>query len=184
MSTRTQRAAKLIAVACFVAVAALASCSRRQQEQSKAGATADAKTADAKPLKTSRTLDERDVAGKSPHEVASFVFASYDCNSCHTLAGDGKFGFTSRGEQLRAGSEGCVSLLTSMSVIAHVNEADRTREQKVKAAHFDEYGCTMCHQVAPGHLGLTDTGSKLASLHMSCSEVQRILTQREKAQAN
>jgi cytochrome c551/c552 len=155
-------------------VAAFAACSQRQ-EQSKAPAPAPAA-----PAKTSRTLDEQAVSGKSPQEVASYVFASYDCNSCHTLAGDGKFGFTARGEQIRGNSEGCVAMLTSMSVIAQVDEANRTPEQKQKAAHFNEYGCTMCHQVTPGHLGLTETGGKLASLHMSCSEVERILTQKKK----
>jgi hypothetical protein len=116
--------------------------------------------------------------------VAQYVFTTYDCNSCHTLGNEGKFGFTARGEQLRGNSEGCVSLLTSMSVIAHVDEPNRTQEQKVKAAHFNEYGCTMCHQVKPGQLGLTETGGKLASLHMSCSEVQSILNQRSQSKAN
>lgn len=175
MITRTQRAAKLVAVACFLAVVVFAACSQRQ-EQSKASPPAD--TA---PAKTSRTLDEHAVAGKSTQEVANYVFASYDCNSCHTLGGDGKFGYTARGEQIRGNSEGCVAMLTSMSVIAQVDETNRTPEQKQKAAHFNEYGCTMCHQVTPGHLGLTETGGKLASLHMSCSEVERILTQKKQA---
>ena len=177
MTTRTQRTAKLVAAACFFVIA-LVSCSQRA-EQSKSNGPANGK-----PAPSSRTLDERAVAGKSPQELANYVFATYDCNSCHTLGKEGKFGFTARGEQLHSNSEGCVSLLTSMSVIAHVNESDRTSEQKVKAAHFNEYGCTMCHQVTPGHLGLTETGGKLASLHMSCSEVQRLLTQRESARAN
>ena len=178
MIAHTQRTAKLVAVACFFAVVALVSCSQRA-EQPKGGAAAGAG-----PAKSSRTLDEREVAGKSPQQLAEHVFATYDCNSCHTLGQEGKFGFTSRGEQLRGNSEGCVSLLTSMSVIAHVDETNRTQEQKVKAAHFNEYGCTMCHQVKPGQLGLTETGTKLASLHMSCSEVQSLLNQRKQATAN
>jgi cytochrome c551/c552 len=178
MFTSSQRTAKLIAVACFLAIVAFAACSQRS-EQAKVNAPADAK-----PVKTSRTLDDRNVAGKSPQEVADYVFTSYDCNSCHTLGSDGKFGYTARGEQIRGNSEGCVAMLTSMSVIAQVDETNRTQEQKVKAAHFNEYGCTMCHQVTPGHLGMTETGGKLASLHMSCSEVERILNQRGKAQAN
>lgn len=177
MTTRKQRTAKLLAVACFFAIAVVA-CSQKA-EQSKSNGPADVK-----PAPSSRTLDEHAVAGKNPQELANYVFATYDCNSCHTLGKEEKFGFTARGEQLRTNSEGCVSLLTSMSVIAHVNEPDRTSEQKVKAAHFNEYGCTMCHQVAPGHLGLTETGGKLASLHMSCSDVQRLLNQRQSAKAN
>jgi cytochrome c551/c552 len=173
MSTRRQSTAKMIAAACFLSVVAFVSCSQRA-EQSKVSAPADAA-----PAKTSRTLDEHAVSGKSPQEAADYVFASYDCNSCHTLGGDGKFGFTARGQQIRGDSEGCVAMLTSMSVIAQVDDSNRTPEQKQKAAHFNEYGCTMCHQVTPGHLGLTETGGKLASLHMSCSEVQRILTQKK-----
>lgn len=177
MTTRTQKAAKLVAVACFFVIA-LVSCSQKAEQSKSTG------PADVKPAPSSRTLDERAVAGKSPQEVANYVFATYDCNSCHTLGKEEKFGFTARGEQLRTNSEGCVSLLTSMSVIAHVNESDRTSEQKVKAAHFNEYGCTMCHKVTPGQLGLTETGGKLSSLHMSCSEVQRLLNQRDSARAN
>lgn len=128
-----------------------------------------------------KTLAEYDTTGKEPREVAQFVFDNYDCMSCHTLGEDGKFSYTARGEQIRQGSEGCVSLLTGMSVIVHAKEADRTPEQKQKAAHFQEYGCAMCHQVDPGKLSLTDAGQKLASLHLSCSQVQRVLSQRASA---
>lgn len=174
----TQREAKLIAVAGFFIVIVLMSCSRRT-EQPGAGATAGPP-----PSKSSRTLDEAALAGMNSHEVANYVFRNYDCNNCHTLSDGGKFGFTGRGQQIRNNSEGCVSLLTSMSVIAHIEEPNRTPEQKEKAAHFNEYGCTMCHQVSPGRLGLTETGGKLTSLHMSCSEVQRILNQRQSAKSD
>lgn len=128
-----------------------------------------------------KTLAEFDAKNKNPHEVAQFVFDNYDCKGCHTLSEDGKFGYTEHGEQIRQASEGCVSLLTAMSVIVHAKEEDRTPEQKQKAARFQEYGCTVCHQVSPGHLGLTDTGEKLSSFHMSCSEVQRVLNQKAQA---
>lgn len=118
-------------------------------------------------------------ANKSPHEIAHFVYANYKCAGCHTLSNEGKFGYTSRGAQLKQESEGCVSLLTSMSVIAHIPESDRKPEQSLKAAHFKEYGCAVCHEVKPGYLGLTQTGEKLSSLHMSCSEVQQILNRKE-----
>jgi len=116
---------------------------------------------------------------KSPQEIAHFVYTNYKCDGCHTLSGEGKFGYTSRGEQLKQQSEGCVSLLTSMSVLAHITESDRKPEQRVKAAHFKDYGCTACHTVEPGHMGLTQIGQKLSSLHMSCSEVQQILNRKE-----
>lgn len=118
------------------------------------------------------------VAGNTPEEMAHHVFAKYKCDSCHTLGSEGKFGFTSRGAELKKDSEGCVTLLTSMSVIVHVSEEQRTPQQKLRAQHFNEYGCTVCHQVQPGQMSLTQTGEKLASLHLSCSEVQKLLASR------
>lgn len=124
------------------------------------------------------TLADYDTTGKSPHEIAQFVFDNYDCKSCHTLGDNEKFGYTDRGQQLRQESDGCVALLTGMSVIVHAKEEDRTPEQKQKAAHFRDYGCVLCHQVEPGKLSLTDAGQKLSTLHLSCSEVQRVLNRK------
>jgi len=125
-----------------------------------------------------KTLSEFAAAGKSPHEMAEFVFENYKCEGCHTLSKEGKFGFTSWGGQLRQQSEGCVALLTAMNVMIHEPETDWTSEEQRKHAHFQEYGCAVCHQVTPGKMGLTETGGQLASLHLSCPEVQQILNQR------
>lgn len=114
-------------------------------------------------------------AGKTPEEMAQHVFAKYKCDGCHTLGSGGKFGFTSMGSGLKQNSEGCVAMLTSMSVIVHVSEEQRNPEQKLRAQRFNEYGCTVCHQVQPGQMSLTQTGAKLASLHLSCPEVQKLL---------
>jgi len=119
------------------------------------------------------------VAGNTPKEMAQHVFEKYDCESCHTLGREGKFGFTPRGARLKEDSEGCVSMLTSMSVIVHVPEAERNAQQKTRASHFNEYGCAVCHQVNPGEMSLTQTGQELASLHLSCSEVQNLLARSE-----
>jgi hypothetical protein len=115
------------------------------------------------------------VAGNTPKERAEYVFAKYECNSCHTLGREGKFGFTPRGARLKEDSEGCVALLTSMSVIAHVPEDQRNPQQKIRASRFTEYGCAVCHQVKPGQMSLTQTGEELASLHLSCPEVQNLV---------
>jgi len=149
----------LCAFACLSLAANLASCSRHGSQ----------------PPKSSSALDP---SGKSPQELAWFVFENHGCNGCHTLTGQGKFGFTERGNQLRQNFEGCISLLTSMNVLVHVPEAQWTAEERHKHAHFQEYGCTFCHQVSPGRMGLTETGKKLVSLHLSCSDVQRVLNQR------
>jgi cytochrome c551/c552 len=125
-----------------------------------------------------KSLAELDTSGKSPQELAGFIFEHYGCNSCHTLGKAGKLGFTERGKEVGKNFEGCISLLTAMNVIAHVPEEGRTAEEKRKAAHFREFGCAACHQITPGRMGLTEVGSKLASLHMACTDAQRILSQR------
>jgi len=145
---------------CICLTAALISCSSPRSSQSP------------------RAFTEFDTSGKSPREIAEFVFQRYSCNGCHTLGEGGKLGFTERGKEVGKNFEGCISLLTTMNVIVHVREENRTAEEKRKAAHFQEFGCSTCHQVAPGRMGLTEVGSKLASLHMACTDVQRILSKR------
>lgn len=113
----------------------------------------------------------------SVEDKAHAVFNQYNCNDCHSLA-ENKFGFTPKGEQLKQNSEGCVSMLTRMSVIVHVKDGERTPAQKETATHFNEYGCTTCHQVEPGKLSLTQVGSKLSGLHLSCVGVQKALANR------
>ncbi len=125
-----------------------------------------------------KTLADFDTSGKSSQEIAEFVFEHYGCNGCHTLGRAARLGFTERGKEVGKNFEGCISLLTAMNVIVHVREENRTAEEKRKATHFQEFGCVACHQVTPGRMGLTEVGSKLASLHMACTDVQRILSQR------
>ena len=116
-----------------------------------------------------------DLSGKTPDELAAYLFERHRCNTCHTLGQGGKLGFTDRGKEVGKNFEGCISLLTSMNVIAQVKVANRTVEEKEKAARFQEFGCTTCHQVIPGKLGLTEYGKNLKSLHMACTDVERIL---------
>jgi hypothetical protein len=116
-----------------------------------------------------------DLSAKSPDELAAYVFENHGCKSCHTLGQAGKLGFTDRGKDVGKNFEGCISLLTSMNVIAQTKIANRTVEEKHKAARFQEFGCTTCHQIVPGKLGLTEYGKKLKSMHMACTDVERIL---------
>jgi hypothetical protein len=67
-----------------------------------------------------------------------------------------------------------------MNVIAQVEPANRTREEKEKAVKFQEFGCTTCHQITPGKLGLTPYGTKLKSFHMACTDVEKLLSQESK----
>jgi cytochrome c551/c552 len=120
---------------------------------------------------------ERARAGKSHKEQAQYVFETYGCQRCHTLR-EGKFGFTSWGLQRKRESEGCPALLAAMNVIAQIPEEQRTSEQRAKVARFEEFGCTFCHQIRPGEMGLTEVGRRLAALHLPCSGIKRALEER------
>jgi cytochrome c551/c552 len=126
---------------------------------------------------TPKSHGEAELSGKSPDELAAYVFEHHGCNSCHTLGHGGKLGFTDRGKEVGKNFEGCISLLTSMNVIAQTKVANRTAEEKQKAARFQQFGCTTCHQIVPGKLGLTEYGKKLKSLHMACTDVEKILAE-------
>lgn len=120
-------------------------------------------------------LTDAQMSKMSSDQLAHYVFEHHGCNNCHTLGANGKLGFTERGTQVGKGFEGCISLLTSMNVIAQVKPGDRSAGEKEKAATFQQFGCTTCHQIVPGKLGLTAYGTKLKSLHMACTDVEKIL---------
>jgi cytochrome c2 len=126
-------------------------------------------------FKAPKSHEEVDLSSKSPDELAAYVFEHHHCDTCHTLGKGEKLGFTDRGKEVGKNFEGCISLLTSMNVITQIKPANRTTEEKAKAARFQQFGCTACHQITPGKLGLTEYGTKLKSLHMACTDVERIL---------
>ena len=127
-----------------------------------------------------KELSEAEMSRMSSSELATYVFEHHGCGSCHTMGANGKLGYTERGTQVGKGLLGCVNLLTSMNLIAQVDPANRTREEKQKAVKFQEFGCTTCHQIVPGKLGLTSYGIKLKSFHMACTDVEKILSQESK----
>jgi cytochrome c551/c552 len=127
-----------------------------------------------------KELSEAEMSHLSSDQLAKYVFEHHGCDSCHTMGANGKLGYTERGKQVGKGFVGCVSLLTSMNLIAQVEPANRTADEKKKAATFREFGCTTCHQITPGKLGLTSYGAKLKSFHMACTDVERILSSESK----
>ena len=127
------------------------------------------------PQQTAATLDRMTAAHKSQQELAQYVFDSHGCKSCHTVGQNGKLGFTARGKQIGQGFEGCISMLTAMNLIAQVPEGQRSAPQRLKAARFEEFGCTFCHKITPGKLGLTEVGTKLTHLHLGCVDVQKLV---------
>jgi cytochrome c2 len=127
---------------------------------------------------SSVTLDQMIKAGKSSQELAQFVFDSQGCKNCHTMAHDGKLGLTDLGKQRAQGYEGCVDMLTAMTVTVQVPEEKRSPQQRQKAQQFEEFGCTACHKLTPGKLTLTEMGTKLANLHIGCVEVEKLTSSR------
>ena len=122
----------------------------------------------------SAKLDQMIAAGKSPRELAQYVFDTHGCKNCHTIGTDGKLGYTELGKQKAQGYEGCIDLLTQMTVVVQVPEEKRSALQRQKAQRFEEFGCTSCHKLTPGKLALTEMGTKLADLHLGCVEVEKL----------
>jgi cytochrome c551/c552 len=136
-----------------------------------------ASPAPAQTTSSKKELSEAEMSHMSSNELATYVFEHHGCGSCHTMGANGKFGYTERGKEVGKGFIGCVSLLTSMNLIAQVEPTNRTAEEKQKAVKFREFGCTTCHQITPGKLGLTSYGTKLKSFHMACTDVEKLLAQ-------
>ena len=122
-----------------------------------------------------RKLDRMIAAGASSRELAQYVFDRQGCKSCHTIGQDGKLGFTAKGKERAQGFEGCIRMLTAMTVIVQVPADKRSPQQRQKAERFQEFGCTACHQLTPGKLGLTEVGAKLAHLHLGCVDVEKFV---------
>ena len=125
---------------------------------------------------SSAALDRMIAAGKSHRELATYVFKTQGCKTCHTAGRDGKLGFTEAGKQKAKGFEGCISLLTAMTVVVQVPEDQRRPEQRQKAARFQEFGCTACHRITPGKMDLTEVGAKLTRLHLGCVDVEKLMS--------
>lgn len=121
------------------------------------------------------TLDRMIAAGKSPQDLARYLFDTHGCKQCHTMGHDGKLGYTQEGETRAQGFQGCIATLKAMSVIAKVPDEQRSATQRQRAERFQEFGCAACHQVSGGKMGLTEVGAKLAHLHLGCVDVEKLV---------
>jgi parallel beta-helix repeat protein len=124
---------------------------------------------------TAATLDRMIAAHKSQQELAQYIFDTHGCKGCHTVDQNGKPGFTDRGRQVAGDFEGCIRLLTDVSRIAQEPESQRSIPQRQKAARFEEFGCTFCHKLNSGKMGLTEVGAKLTHLHLGCVDVGKLV---------
>src|SRR5215471_1164650 len=120
-------------------------------------------------------LERMTAAGKTQREIAQYVFDTHGCKRCHVAGQDGKLGFTEKGLQISKSFEGCISMLSAMNLIAQVSDDQRTPGQRQKAVRFEEFGCTFCHQITPGKMGLTEIGAKLSHMHLGCVQVEQQL---------
>ena len=121
------------------------------------------------------TLDQMIAAEKSQRELAQHLFDTQGCRKCHTIGQQGKLGFTKEGQERAQGFEGCISTLKAMTIIAKVPEDQRSATQLRRVQRFEEFGCATCHKVSPGKMALTETGAKLAGLHLGCVEVEKLV---------
>ena len=127
---------------------------------------------------STKTLTDAQMSQMNTDDLAKYVFQEHGCKNCHTLGKAGRLGLTKRGMEVGKNYEGCVSLLTSMNLIAQRKEAERSSADKKTAARFQEFGCTTCHQiVAAGKMELTSYGVKLKSMHMACTDVEKLMSQ-------
>ncbi len=123
---------------------------------------------------SSATLDRMIAAGKAQKELAQYLFDTHGCKNCHTIGREGKLGFTEKGKQRAQQFEGCINMLTAMTVIVQLPDEKRSPQQRQKAARFTEFGCTACHTLTPGKLSLTEVGAKLKDLHLGCVDVEKL----------
>src|SRR5579859_2313244 len=128
------------------------------------------------PQSSTVELDRMIAAGKSPRELALYLFDTHGCKNCHTLGQEGKLGYTKKGEERAQGFEGCISTLKAMSIIANVPEDQRSATQRRRAQRFEEFGCATCHKLTPGKMELTEVGAKLAHLHLGCVDVEKLVS--------
>jgi hypothetical protein len=133
---------------------------------------------------TTATLDRMIAAGKSNQELAQYVFDTHGCKNCHTVGHDGKLGFTATGKERAQGFEGCINMLTAMTVIVQAPEDKRSPQQRQRAERFKEFGCVACHNLTPGKLGLTEVGAKLAHLHLGCVDVEKLTSSQTSSQTD
>jgi hypothetical protein len=120
------------------------------------------------------TFDRMVAVGESPQQLAKYVFDTHGCKSCHTIGQEGKLGYTDKGKERAKGFEGCINMLTAMTVVVQTPYEKRSTQQREKARRFEEFGCTDCHKVTPGKLALTEIGAKLAHLHLGCVDVEKL----------
>jgi len=128
--------------------------------------------------RAARSLTDAEVSRMSSRQLAAYVFENHGCKTCHTPGKHGKFSLTDHGKEVSMSSLGCISLLTAMRTTSQEKTGNSTSAQNYKAASFAQFGCVRCHETTGGKLGLTEYGALLKSRHMTCPDVERMMSQR------
>jgi hypothetical protein len=81
---------------------------------------------------STKSLSRSEMSRMAPNDLAKYVFENHGCKNCHTLRNNGKFGFTERDRTVGKGFEGCISMLTSMNMIAQVKDENRTAKESLR----------------------------------------------------
>ncbi|MDA2933217.1 hypothetical protein MYX82_02625 [Acidobacteria bacterium AH-259-D05] len=121
------------------------------------------------------SLLQYDTEGKSPREIARWIYDNHGCVECHTLTDTGSFGLTPQGQALAEDFEGCPGMLRTVWETLTIPEEEWTQRQRKVRGDFVRFGCTVCHGVGREGFGLTSIGARASLLHMSCSEVNSTL---------
>lgn len=126
------------------------------------------------------TLLEYEAEGKTPVEIATWIYEHHGCSTCHHLTPYG-LEFTPQGQAMAAESEGCIGMMTTVRQTVTLRQSRWTKKQRKSRDHFVRFGCSVCHQMGAKNVELTPVGAKAGVLHMSCPGVISILGQaREK----
>lgn len=126
--------------------------------------------------KPKQTLLEYDTEGKTPLQIATWLYENHGCATCHVLTPQG-FGLTPHGTTMATQFEGCIGMMTTMRQTLTIPESQWNEKQKKVRANFAQFGCTVCHQVGAQSISLTKVGAKARMLHMSCPGVMSVLNQ-------
>ncbi len=125
------------------------------------------------------SLLEDNAEGQTPQQLALWMFGRYGCNRCHTLTTEGRFGLTALGMVRARDFQGCPAMIGTVSETVSIPEMEWTEQQQQTRIEFEEFGCTVCHQIGDTRIALTQLGEKAASLHMSCSGVASAVSSHE-----
>ena len=99
------------------------------------------------PMEATSTSLLRNTEGKSPREIAMWIYDNHGCVVCHTLTNTGLFGLTPQGQARAKDFEGCPGMLRTVWETLVIAEQEWTERQRRVRRDFVDFGCALCHEV-------------------------------------